>query len=64
MDIREGQAIGAKAHGEPRCPDPGDIEAIEVRIMMAHGWYTGHERCDCPVLIGTENINVTSVVGK
>jgi ferredoxin-thioredoxin reductase catalytic subunit len=63
MDRRQGQAYGAKRHGQPKCPDSNALP-IETRIMMAHGWRTGHELCDCPIMIGAENINITTVVGK
>ncbi len=67
MDKRAGQAIGAAAHGLPeaQCPDRAHQgEDIEVRVMMAHGWYTGHPVCDCEVLMGNTNINATLKVDK
>lgn len=67
MDKREGQAIGAKAHGLPesQCPDRvHQDEDIEVRVMMAHGWYTGHDVCTCEVLMGGANINATMALDK
>jgi len=67
MDKREGQAIGAAAHGTPeaQCPDRVHLdEDIEVRVMMAHGWRTGHDLCDCEVLMGGSNINATVKVDK
>lgn len=67
MDKREGQAIGAKAHGLPesQCPDRVHVdEDIEVRVMMAHGWRTGHDMCTCEVLMGGTNINATVALDK
>lgn len=62
MDKREGQVIGAAAHGLPeaQCPDHAHRdEDLEVQIMMAHGWRTGHDVCACQVLMGSVNINAT-----
>lgn len=64
MDKRQAQARGAKLHGQPEAvADPGDGYDVEVRVMHAHGWRTGHRVCDCEVLMGGSNINASVLPG-
>jgi hypothetical protein len=66
MDKYEAQRAGATDQAEG-LPDR-DRELyergadIDVRIFYAHGYHKGHDRCDCPIMVGQSNINATVLV--
>ncbi len=66
MDKATAQRLGAtdQAEGLPdRDRELWDQDQdIEVRILYAHGYHKGHDRCTCEIIMGKVNINATVLV--